>query len=306
MLQEKISSRKYNIKHNSTRCINCNKTLRIFDDETGETLCGNCGYVILERSSNSDANTGVFLDRSGKQRTGNNISLARHDMGLSTVINPSNKDANGKTLSPEMKSSVKRLRTWEKRSNKSSDKNLQHAFSELERMSSKLVVSDAVVEKAAHIYRKIRELQITKGRNTSTFIAASLYAACRFSGTHRTLKDVQTAAGVNRRNLTKYYRLLIKEFDWYVPIVDPVQCITRIANNAGISEKTKRDAIDILEKARKHGIIDGKDPTSSAAVAIYIAEKKREKPLSLRKISSFANITQLSIRQGKKKFEAVL
>ncbi|KFM17254.1 Transcription initiation factor IIB 1 protein [Marine Group I thaumarchaeote SCGC RSA3] len=85
---------------------------------------------------------------------------------------------------------------------------------------------------------------------------------------------MQKVSGVNRRNLTKYYRLLIKEFNWQIPVVDPTQCVVRIANNAGVSEKTKRTAIDILHKVKQQGFIDGKDPTSVAAAAIYIAGKK--------------------------------
>ncbi|KFM20968.1 Transcription initiation factor IIB protein, partial [Marine Group I thaumarchaeote SCGC AAA799-B03] len=129
---------------------------------------------------------------------------------------------------------------------------------------------------------------------------------CRISGTHRTLKDMQKVSGVNRRNLTKYYRLLIKEFNWQIPVVDPTQCVVRIANNAGVSEKTKRTAIDILHKVKQQGFIDGKDPTSVAAAAIYIAGKKTKEVLSFKKIGSAANITELTIRNVRKRLEILV
>ncbi|NNM03311.1 MAG: transcription initiation factor IIB [Nitrosopumilus sp.] len=295
-----------NLKCNEDVCIYCNNILRINDEEAGEIVCGNCGYVISERKTNSGVETNVFTEDTSKQRTGSGFSLARHDMGLSSVINYSDKDVRGKNLSPVMKSTMKRFRIWEKRSIKSTDKNFQRAFADLDRIKSKLVVSDAVIEKAAYIYRKTVEIQLTKGRSTTAFVIASLYAACRISGTPRTINDVQKASGLSRRNITKYYRLLVTELDLQIPVVDPVQCVTRIANNAGVTEKTKRFAIDILAKAKQHGIMEGKNPTSSAAVALYIACKKMKETLSLRKIATCANITELTIRNGRKRFQIIL
>lgn len=297
---------KNNSKYNEDLCMRCKNIQRISDDNLGEIVCGNCGYVISERRMNSESETSMFTEDINKQRTGSGFSLARHDMGLSTGINYSDKDVRGKYLSPVMKSTMKRFRIWEKRSIKNTDKNFQHAFVELDRIKSKLVVSDAVIEKAAYIYRKTVEHQLTKRKSTSAFVVASIYAACRISGTPRTIKDMQKASGVSRRNITKYYRLLITELELQIPVVDPVQCVTRIANNAGVTEKTKRIAIDILDKAKLCGIMDGKDPTSSAATALYIACKKMKEISSLRKIATSANVTELTIRNGRKRFQSVI
>lgn len=308
MLQEKSEKKVSNLFNNvnSQKCIRCGKILRVSDEETGEIICGACGYVISEQIANTTPEWNSFSDEVSKQRTGSNISLARHDMGLSTIINPINRDASGKPLSAAMKSTVKRLRVWEKRSGKPTDKNFIHAFAEIERIKDKLVVSDAVVEKAAYIYRKIVEHKITKGRNISTFVAASLYAACRITETPRTIKDMQKATNVSRKDLTKYYRLIIREFDLQMPVIDPVQCVARIANNAGVSEKTRRFAIDIIHKAKQYGILEGKDPTCIAATAIYLAGKKMKEFLSQRKIASAADITEITIRNRTKGLQIIL
>ena len=94
-----------------------------------------------------------------KSRTGDRTSLTRHDQGLSTIINPLNKDSSGKPLSASMKSSLNQLRKLNSRTsvNPSVDRNLQQALSELLKMKEKLSLSDAVSEKAACIYRKALE-----------------------------------------------------------------------------------------------------------------------------------------------------
>lgn len=300
MKKEKPENKKHDLQHNSICCIHCRGSLRINDDETGEIICGSCGYVISERNASLEPETGSFSDEVNKQRTGNSFTLARHDMGLSTIINPVNRDATGNMLSSEMKSAVKRLRLWDKRAGKNTDKNYQHAFHELERIRDKIGVSDTVMEKSAYLYRKIVERRLTRGRNITTFVAASLYTACRITETPRTVKDIQKASGVSRRDLTKYYRLMLKEFDLQIPMLDPTQCVVRIANNVGISEKTKRFAIDLLYKAKQHGVLEGKDPTSTAATAIYIACKKMKETFSQRKIAMAANVTEITIRNRTK------
>jgi len=73
-----------------------------------------------------------------------------------------------------------------------------------------------------------------------------------------------------------------------------------------VSEKTRRFAVDIIHKAKQYGILEGKDPTSIAATAIYIAGKKMKEFLSQRKIASAANITEITIRNRTKGLQVIL
>ncbi|GFN40581.1 MAG: hypothetical protein YK1309IOTA_2020002, partial [Marine Group I thaumarchaeote] len=140
-------------------CSRCGKKELITDTETGEIFCGGCGFVLSERTESTGPERRSFPDdRINRERTGIGTSLAIHDQGLSTVINPTNRDSTGKPLSNSMKMALKRLRTWDSRSqNDSIDRNFRQAFSELNRLKDKLAISDAVIEKAAYIYRKALE-----------------------------------------------------------------------------------------------------------------------------------------------------
>ena len=176
-----------------------------------------------------------------------------HDMGLATIINPTNKDASGKPLTSTMKSTIERLRTWDSRSqvHEPVDRNFRQAFSELNRLKDKLAISDAVIEKAAYIYRKALDKGLVRGRSISALMASALYAACRDTETPRNLKDVENAANIKRKDIARCYRLLIKELDLKLPVTDSVQCIARIASQIGIQEKTKRHAIRGLKNLHR-------------------------------------------------------
>jgi transcription initiation factor TFIIB len=240
------------------------------------------------------------IDRLGVDtaRTGAPTSLTRHDKGLSTVINPANKDATGRPLSSSMKSTITRLRTWDSRSQsqESTDRNLRQALSELDRLKDKLAISFSVVEKAAYIYRKAIDKKLVRGRSISALIAAALYAACRDTETPRTLKDVAEAANVKRKDIARCYRLLHHELDLKMPVVDSVQCIARISSKLQIPEKTKRFAAKILKETQERKESSGKNPMGLAAAALYLSCVKNGISVTQRDIAEASGVTEVTIR----------
>jgi len=123
-----------------------------------------------------------------------------------------------------------------------------------------------------------------------------LYAACRDTETPRTLNDITAAINVKRKELALSYRMLIKELDLKMPVVDSVQCIARIASKAGLSEKTKRYAVKILKKAKQNRISAGKDPMGMAASALYISTLSMGMNISQKVIAQAAGVTEVTLR----------
>ncbi len=151
------------------KCPRCGKGPMVVDNATAaSSSAATAGSWSRRRSRRQGRNGG--RSRRRRRTTGpgaaSPTSIAMHDMGLATVIGGVNKDASGKSLSASMKATVERLRTWDSRSqvHEPMDRNLRQAFSELDRLSDKLSVSDAVVEKAAYIYRKALERGLVQGK----------------------------------------------------------------------------------------------------------------------------------------------
>src|SRR3990167_2887926 len=283
-----------------TICGRCGKNGMLTDNVTGERFCGKCGYVISETLQDSGPEWRSFSKEGGTDptRTGAPTSLTIHDRGLATIINPINRDSSGKPLTSAMKSTIERLRTWDSRSkvHESADRNLRQALSELTRLKDKLALSDAVVEKAAYIYRKALEKGLVRGRSISALIASALYAACRDTETPRTLKDVSDAGNIKRKDIARCYRLLLRELNLKMPVVDPIKCVARIASKAGLSEKTKRAATKILKTAEEIKISAGKDPMGLAAAALYVACVTNGENKTQRDVAEAAGVTEVTIR----------
>jgi transcription initiation factor TFIIB len=81
-----------------------------------------------------------------------------------------------------------------------------------------------------------------------------------------------------------------------MPVADPTKGISRIASMANLSEKTKRKAVEILNKAKKIGMVAGKDPMGLAAAALYLACISNGEIRSQKDISVAAGVTEVTIR----------
>lgn len=276
----------------------CREHILLNDEEHGEILCARCGHVIEDKTEEVGAEWRSFENQPDRSRTGDGTYLSKHDMGLATIISRTNKDVTGKPLSSAMKNTIERLRMWDNRSQAYSagDRNLRQAFTHLLSLKEKLGLSDAVIEKTAYIYRKAHEKKITRGRAIAAFLCATLYAACRETGTPRTIKEISKMSTVKTKQINKCYRLLIESFDLRMPIVDPIKCVSRVANKAGVSEKTKRDAVSILREYERKATTAGKSPMVVAATAVYIATLRNNDGFTQKDIAVAANVTEVAIR----------
>ena len=179
----------------------------------------------------------------------------------------------------------------------STDKNLQRAFSELYMLRDKLGLSDSLVEEIAYMYRKVEDKGLVRGRTIRGMLVACVYLACRQGGHPRTLKDVVAKSNINRKDIAKNCRLVMRELGITSPVVDPMKCIVRVANAAQLSERTTRRAFNMMnELLRKKTLTAGKDPMGLAASILYIASKETGETKNQRSMASAAGVTEVTIR----------
>jgi transcription initiation factor TFIIB len=291
-------------KPNQILCSICNANDKVVTDpESGEIICSNCGMVLSDKvEDTSHLERRVFsegqIDET-RSRTGPPTSLASHDMGLATIVGKNDRDASGTKIDPSIRSTMQRLRTWDFRLqlNTRSNRNLREAFILLDTLKDKLGLSDAVIEDTAYLYRKAQQRGFLRGRTIPSVICAATYIACRDLGVSKTMKDIAAASNVKLKNIARTYRQLMLELDYYkVPNIDPVKCVVRVANKAKLTEKTKRQAFNIMKKVTENEISAGKDPMGLAATILYISCIKTGEKISQKDISHAAGVTEVTLR----------
>jgi transcription initiation factor TFIIB len=272
-------------------CSACRSEVVITDHECGEVVCGRCGVVVdrLESSAAQEWRAFSVDEFYRRSRTGGATSLARYNKGLLTTIGNS-KDRKGNGLNFD------RIRVWDFRIQAANDRSLKQALPELEHLKECLGLPDPIIEKSAYFYRKASRMNLIKGRTVSSMLAASVYLACRELETPRTLNEISASSNVQRKKISRDYRLLVHTFDPKIPTIDHIRCITRIANKVGVTEKTKRLAVKIMQNVIAMQVSAGKGPMGIAATVLYIAclhagEIKTQKELSIA-----AGVTEVTIR----------
>ncbi len=282
----------------------------VLDSESGELICSNCGYVMKEKIEDTGPEWSSSSKDGGKDesRAGLPTSIASHDMGLSTIIGSANRDSTGRALTGSMRTTLDRLRTWDRRSqmHESADRNMGKAFVQLRTFADKLSLSEDIVERGAYVYRKALEKGLIRGRSITEMIAAALYAACRDSEIPRTLKDVASVANINRKDLARSYRLLVREMDLKMPVPDPARSVAKIASKVEAGESTRRRALEILARAKQSGVAAGKDPVGLAASALYVASTLSGEGKTQRDIAKAAGVTEVTIRNRYKNLRNAL
>ncbi|MFL6370477.1 MAG: transcription initiation factor IIB family protein, partial [Nitrososphaeraceae archaeon] len=133
-------------------------------------------------------------------------------------------------------------------------------------------------------------------RTISGVLAAAIYIACREMGISRTLKDIAAYSDVKLKEVAKSYRLLCIELDLKVPIVDPMKYIAKVANKANLSEKTKRQAAEIMNNITKREISAGKNPMGLAASVLYMSSLKTGENITQGHLSDAAGVTEVTLR----------
>jgi transcription initiation factor TFIIB len=285
----------------------CMHFFRVTDAMTGEIACGNCGVVLLEKAVDlGRENIGQTMDEyNSNSRTGQKTSLKMADRGLSTMIQAQNRDSTGRTLSADNKRSFYRLRMWDRNSKAALGKqSFVKAFTFLDGMRSKLGLPEHVVEKSAYLFRKVEQRKLLCGRSSLPIMCAVVYMACRIADTPRTLSDIADAAGIKKKVIQRFYRLLFANLDDVNSIsYSPSEFVSRISSEANLSEKTMRDARKILEFSNKRGITSGKHPMSMAAAAVYLALQDNHENVSQTRIAKISGISAVTIRNRVKELE---
>jgi transcription initiation factor TFIIB len=282
------------------KCPECGSSNLIHDYDTGETVCGDCGLVLYEQMMDKGPEWRAFTqeEKASRSRVGVPTSYSVHDKGLSTAISQVDRDAFGRKLPLSTRLQMWRLRKWQIRSrvHSSIDRNLAQAMAELDRLSDKVYIPPPIKEKAAVTYRKALDKGLVRGRSIAAIAAAALYAACRGSGTPRTLREIAEASLVDKKDVARCYRLLLRELDVHMPIADPLTYVSKIAERTGISGKTQGIAIQILREARKKRAAAGKDPMGLAAAALYIACLQNNEKKTQKDIAEAAGVTEVTVR----------
>ena len=105
-----------------------------------------------------------------------------------------------------------------------------------------------------------------------------------------------TASEVERKEIGRTYRFIIRKTGIKVTPSSPKDYISRFASTLHLSPKTQNSSLKILKKAEVSELTSGRGPAGIAAAALYVAALLNDEKKTQREVADVAGITEVTIR----------
>jgi len=269
------------------RCPTCGKRNFIYNRESGEFICRECGTVIYKDNIDLGPEWRAYSEEhvERRKRIGAPLSYLKVDLGLTTY--PSIETEDKKIHQPPL--SYK-------------ERKLQIILNELERISEKLKLKKVEKETAAQIVRKAVADGIIKRRTKpATIAAAGILLSCRLYNTPISLREISRAIFNNKvkeQQIAKVYRQLVKLLGVKVKYDADQQLLNLIFRKMEIefNPEVYNTALNIIRSARQMRIGSGKSPNSLVAAALYLSLKLHGINITQFEVAKLSNTTEVTVR----------
>ena len=279
---------------NIQRCPECNGINLYHDDQKGEIICNDCGLVVEEKIvDTSQEMQGSFEGEEKKGRGGAPLSGQKFDKGLTTNVG---EISDIYKLKGDETRKFLRLKKWQERVSTSIERNLRLAMAELRRVASFLNLPSVVRDEASRVYNYVLQRGLVRGRSMESVIAACIYYACRSYNIPRTLDEISNASDVERKEIGRTYRFIIRKMGIQVKQSSPKDYISRFSSVLKLSPRTQNDALKVLKQAEESELTSGRGPAGIAAAALYVAALMNDEKKTQREVADIAGITEVTIR----------
>lgn len=276
------------------RCPECGSVSLTYDDQKGEIVCNDCGLIVEEKMVDTGQDAGGQFDKADKKgRGGAPMSIQKFDKGLTTNVG---EISDIYRLEAGSTRKFLRLKKWQERVSTSIERNLRLAMAELRRVASFLNLPSVVRDEASRVYNFVLQRGLVRGRSMESVIAACLYAACRSYNIPRTLDEIASASDVERKEIGRTYRFIVRKLKIKVTPSSPKDYISRFASILHLSPKAQNEALKILKKADITELTSGRGPAGVAAAALYVAALINDEKKTQREVADVAGITEVTIR----------
>ena len=276
------------------RCPECGSVDLTYDSQKGEVICNECGLIVEEKMVDTGQDAGGQFNKSEKKgRSGAPISIQKFDKGLTTNVG---EVSDIYKLESSQTRKFLRLKKWQERVSTSIERNLRLAMSELRRVASFLSLPSVVRDEASRVYNYVLQRGLVRGRSMESVIAACIYAACRSYNIPRTLDEISEASDVERKEIGRTYRFIVRKLKIKVKPSSPKDYISRFSSILHLSPKTQNQALKILKKAEVSELTSGRGPAGIAAAALYVAALMNDEKKTQREVADVAGITEVTIR----------
>jgi transcription initiation factor TFIIB len=176
---------------------------------------------------------------------------------------------------------------------------------EADRLAVDLDLSRDVRALGTEYYRDLRSQGKLPGCGVEEVIAAALYLGCKKNNVPRSPDEFAECSEYTKKQILRTAKYLEAVLDVDIEPTDPTMYVSRFAEELGVEDETKQEAMEILDVTIEEGLHAGKSPTGVAAAALYTAGLVTGNRLTQAEVAEIAEVTTVTVRERyQEQFEA--
>ncbi|KAJ3078270.1 transcription initiation factor IIB, partial [Quaeritorhiza haematococci] len=180
------------------------------DFKAGDLVCGNCGLILGNRIIDTRSEWRTFSNSDDTGDDPSRVGAASDPLlgGInhldSTVIGVRD---GGSGAARELN------KAHGKAVGAKGEKQLLHAFKEMQAMCERIGLSKVVVDSAKQLYKKVEDEKLLRGKTQEAIMASCIYIACREQNVTRTFKEICALTKVSKKEIGRCYKALQPLFE---------------------------------------------------------------------------------------------
>lgn len=182
--------------------------------------------------------------------------------------------------------------------NQKGEKQLFHAFREIQAMCERIGLQKVTIDSAKQLYKKVEDGKLLRGRAPEAIMAACIYIGCRENGVTRTFKEICELAKVSKREIGRIYKVLAPLLEAPAQQISLESYVVRFSSALGLPQEIKRATPIVIKRVISMGVLAGKSPVSIAAACLYFVNNLALNPVSARGIAAVAGCTEATLRNS--------
>lgn len=182
----------------------------------------------------------------------------------------------------------------------SSNRTLLRAYRDINEIADRSNLPKIITDAASQLFKKVHEQRGLRNKSGIAITTACIYIACKLQAAPRSFKELSSISGVLAKDIAKCYKNILKivQLQDSSVHIDSGDFMLRFCSRLELSNEVQKIASDIAQNAKELSITDGRNPTSIAAAAIYMASQISDEPKSQKEISEVAGCAESTIRHS--------
>jgi len=278
------------------RCINSNCDSTEFKFDENEYTCVKC-FMIQNKVFDSNAEWRYYGNDDNKSsnptRCGMPVNQFMPKSSIGSVIgmeNTSNKFY--------QYTRMRKYHLWNSMPYK--ERSLFNILNNINVQAGNNGLSQAIIDDAKVLYKKLSEEKISRGENRNGLIASSIYMSCKSNNVPRSAKEVAKMFNLNISTMTKGCKKFNEIMNINYESSTPEDFINRFCTKLNRSDIIET-CLYVIKKSNEYAIVAENAPPSIAAGVIFLVSNICDLNISKKNISKICEISEVTINKCYKK-----